>query len=130
MEYRVVIRGKLPNLNDYLSAERIRIKTPRGITTKGNILKQNTQKDILEYLNYQLKGKKIHEPVSIHYHFFEPNKKRDLDNVASFCMKVFQDALTKGGYLSNDGWNNIKGFTCDFDVDTTNPRIEISIKER
>lgn len=130
MKYKVVIPGKLANLNDYLAAERIRVGNRYGkFETKGNKLKQDTQKYILPYISQALKGKKIREPIKLHYHFFEPDKKRDLDNIASFCMKVFQDSMVKGGFISNDGWSVIKGFNCEFDVDRVKPRIEIEIIE-
>ena len=83
----------------------------------------------MPYLTESLKGIKIKEPVKLEYHFYEPNKNRDMDNVASFCMKIFQDAMVKGGFLSNDGWKVIQGFKCEFDVDRLKPRIEITIVE-
>lgn len=130
MEYKLVIKGTLANLNDYLSAERITIRTPRGITTKGNILKKSTQEKIYPFIYQQLRGVHITKPVTLHYTFYEPNRKRDLDNIASFGMKVIQDSLVHTRVLTNDGWKNICGFTCDFDVDDNDPRIEILIKEK
>ena len=129
MEYKLVIQGRLACLNDYLSAERITIRTPKGITTKGNILKQKTQDDICEFIYKYLRGVHIDKSVSLHYTFYEPNRKRDKDNIASFGMKVIQDSLVKTKVLENDNWKCIKGFTCDFEVDSKNPRIEIIIKE-
>ena len=69
------------------------------------------------------------KPVIIAYHFFEPNSKRDKDNIAGYFHKIFQDALIQAGIIENDGWKYIKGFSDDFDVDKANPRIEIEIRE-
>lgn len=129
MEYKLTILGQMANLNDYLSAERITIRTPRGITTKGNILKQKTQDGIYDFIHQQLRGVHITKAVTLHYTFYEPNRKRDLDNIASFGMKVIQDSLVKTKVLENDNWKCVKKFTCDFEVDSKNPRIEIIIKE-
>ena len=65
----------------------------------------------------------------MHYHFWEPNTKRDIDNISSFAMKVIQDALVKCRVLDNDGWKNIRGFECEFDVDNKHPRIDVVIEE-
>ena len=74
-------------------------------------------------------GIHIEKPVEIKYTYFEPNKKRDLDNISAFAHKVIQDGLVKGGLLANDGWMNIVGFSDDFYVDKENPRIEVTIRE-
>ena len=67
--------------------------------------------------------------VIIHYSFFEPSRRRDKDNVAGYAMKLTQDALVKGGYLSGDGWQNIENFDFRWEVDKHNPRIEVEIEE-
>ena len=56
-------------------------------------------------------------------------ERRDKDNVASYAMKLIQDALRKIGYLSGDGWNQIENFDFEWDVDKKNPRIEVEIQE-
>ena len=130
MTYKIVIPGQMPNLNDYLSAERIKFKTMYGKTnTKGNEMKQKWTHYSIVYIRKSVRGLKIEKPVKLYYKFYEPNVKRDLDNIASFAMKVIQDSLVKAGVLQNDGWKWIKGFDCEFDVDARNPRIEITITE-
>lgn len=130
MTYKIVIPGQMPNLNDYLSAERIKFKTMYGKTnTKGNEMKQKWTQYSIVYIRKSVKSLKIEKPVKLYYKFYEPNMKRDLDNIASFAMKVIQDSLVKAGVLQNDGWKWIKGFDCEFDVDARNPRIEITITE-
>jgi Holliday junction resolvase RusA-like endonuclease len=130
MEYKFTIRGRMPCLNDYLAAERVTFRCgQKGFTTKGNDMKKKAQKDIIWSIRRDLKALKIEKPVVILYKFYEQNKKRDLDNIASFGMKVIQDSLVLSGVLQNDGWNYIKGFNCDFDVDKDNPRIEVTLQE-
>ena len=71
---------------------------------------------------------RITKPVYITYKWYEPNKKRDLDNIA-FAKKFVQDALVTNGILENDGWANIVGFCDEFYVDKENPRVEVEIME-
>ena len=130
MTYKIVIPGQMPNLNDYLSAERQKFKTYTGKTnTKGNELKQKWTDYTIIYIRKSVRGLKIEKPVKLHYKFYEPNMKRDMDNVASFAMKIIQDSLVKAKVLKNDGWRWIKGFECEFAVDAESSRIEITITE-
>ena len=129
MKYELILDGIMPNLNDYLQGERIAIRKNGKFTTKGNVLKQEYQRKVVAEVRRQLMGIHIEKPVEIKYTYFEPNKKRDLDNISAFAHKVIQDGLVKGGLLANDGWMNIVGFSDDFYVDKDNPRIEILIRE-
>ncbi len=65
----------------------------------------------------------------MHYRWYEPDKRRDLDNVSAFGRKCIQDALVKTKVLQDDGWKNIVGFTDEFYTDKGNPRIEVDIEE-
>lgn len=63
------------------------------------------------------------------YTWYEPDRRRDMDNISSFGRKVIQDGLVKAGVLKNDGWKQIARFSDDFFVDAKNPRIEVLIEE-
>lgn len=129
MEYKLVIQGIMPNLNDYLQGERITIRKNGKFTTKGNELKQKYQKVVIANVRKQLLGVHIEKPIILDYSFYEQNRKRDLDNISAFAHKVIQDGLVKGGTIENDGWKHIKGFSDKFYLDSENPRIEIIIRE-
>jgi len=58
--------------------------------------------------------------------YYEPNKKRDPDNIAAF-KKILIDALVEAGAIENDGWKQVAGWKEIFRVDKENPGIEISI---
>lgn len=118
---KLVIKGRLPGLNDLISAER----TNRYRAAK---LKRDAEDLVKWSAKASLRGK-IPTPTTMHYFWYEPNRKRDKDNISSFGRKVIQDALVKGGYLKNDGWNDIHGFTDEFGVDAKNPRIEVIFEE-
>lgn len=121
-EYRLIIPGTLPSLNELIDAER----THRQ---KGAAVKKKAERIVRACIWQQLRGIKPRTPVKLHYYFYEKNRRRDLDNVFSMCAKVVQDSLVKEGVLKNDGWEYIDGFTAQFFVDGKFPRIEIVIEE-
>ena len=129
LTYKLVINGTLPNLNDYLKAERQTFRKGGSFTTKGNELKKDTQELIIWTIRQQLRGLHIDKPVILKYDFYEPNKRRDLDNISAFAHKVVQDSLVLAGVLKNDGWKEIAGYVDHFYCDRENPRIEVTIVE-
>ena len=123
MNYKIVISGKFPSLNEYISKNRTHKQA-------ANAMKQRDENRIIAEVLSQFKRRiRINKPVYIAYMFYEPNKKRDFDNISGYFHKIFQDALVKAGILANDGWGCIKGYSDDFDCDNKNPRIEIEIRE-
>ena len=119
---KLIIKGQLPGLNEYISAER----RNRYAAAK---MKRDDMDIVLWSAKASLRGWKASGRVRMHYKWYEPNRKRDMDNVSSWGRKVIQDALVEGGYLPNDGWKWIAGFSDDFYVDKDNPRIEVDIEE-
>lgn len=131
MTYKFTIYGRLPCLNDYLGAERIKINTKYGkFQTKGNVMKHEAQDLIISYIRKDLRELHIDKPIKIHYNFYEPNRKRDHDNVISFIMKTVQDSLVLAKVIDNDGWANIVGASYTPNVDANNPRIEVFLIEQ
>ena len=122
MEYKFTIPGRLDGLNEYTSAN-------RANPYKGGKMKRDNESTVIWAIRSQLKDVHINKPVILKYDFYEPNKRRDLDNISSFAMKVIQDSLVKTNVLKNDGWNEILGFTTQFYLDKKNPRIEVTIVE-
>lgn len=122
MEYRLAIPGTLPNLNDYIAAER----TNRH---KGAKMKADSGNIVAAAIRQCLRGVRIEKMVYMEYTWYEPNKRRDKDNVSSFGRKVIQDSLVDAGILKDDGWKHVVGFSDRFEVDKDNPRIEVLIKE-
>lgn len=125
LNYTFTIKGTLPGLNEYLKAER----SFHNRHSSGNDMKQQYQMIISNAIRLNLKRTHINYPVRIKYTFYEPNRKRDLDNIAGVAHKFIQDALVKCKVLDNDGWNNIVGFEDYFYIDKHNPRIEVIITE-
>lgn len=129
MEYHFTVPGTLPGLNDYLKAERKFTRCGGTAHSVGNDMKQENQMLICNAIRLQLKRLKIRQPVHISYKFYEPNRRRDLDNIAGVAHKFIQDSLVRCGVLADDGWAQITGFSDAFFVDRHNPRIEVTIRE-
>ena len=122
MRQAFTITTRFPGMNDLIAANRIR----RGNWSKGQEMKQTWQE--VARLAIKLHGlKPIRSRCRIQYTFFEPNRRRDMDNISGFAHKVIQDALVAEGILANDGWNEISGYTDSFEVDKDNPRIEVTL---
>ena len=121
MPMKLVINGRLPNLNDLVEKER----THRQAGAK---LKRESQAEVIWFIRTQLR-EALKEPVYMAYLWVEKDRRRDMDNVSAFGRKVIQDALVITGRLKNDGWDNIIGFCDDFAVDKDRPRIEVTIYE-
>ena len=122
---------KLPSLNEYIAAERVRLGNKGGkFLTKGAVMKRSWQADISIYIRKDLRGVHIEKPVIIHYHYYELNRRRDLGNIHAPCQKFVEDALQDCGIIANDNQKCVVGFTAHFDVDKENPRVEVTLEER
>lgn len=117
--YTFTIPGRLSGLNEYIAAER----TNRYTAAK---IKKSEMAHVYHSIG---KAPKLRPPVWIDYCFFEPNRRRDKDNIAGWAHKVIQDALIQHHVIENDGWAHIAGWTDYFFVDRKNPRIEVTVKE-
>lgn len=121
MEKMLVIKGQLPNLNEYTRA-------CRSNAYVGANMKKRTEKIITIFIMQQLKGVHFEGTVELNFRWYEPNRKRDLDNVC-FAKKFILDALVSNGIIVADGWKGVVGFTDSFFVDADAPRIEVDIRE-
>lgn len=121
--HKLVIDGRLPNLNDYTKACRTNHHA-------GNNMKKKEEQRIIGHIYTQLNGVHINTPVYMKYKWYEPNKRRDHDNVSSFGRKVIQDALVKAEVLKDDGWKYVLGASDEYYVCKEYPRIEVEIVEQ
>jgi len=119
---KFTIWGTLPGMNEVIGENRRNYHA-------GAKLKKETQYLVELSARKGLKHWKPSGPVFMRYVWYEPNRKRDKDNISGGGRKVIQDALVHAGYLKNDGWNDIVGFSDDFRVDKNEPRIEVTIEE-
>ena len=118
---KLIIRRTLPNLNDYITAE-------RSNKYAGAKMKREWEAIVMHEARV-LRGVQFEKPVHMLYQWYEPNRRRDKSNICAFGRKVIEDALVRSGVLVNDGWAQIESFADEFYVDKKNPRIEVKIWE-
>lgn len=115
----MVIPGKLPGLNDMIAAARInRFESARQ------------KKDNTELVAWCAKKAKLPrmKRVGLVITWFEPNTKRDPDNVQA-AVKYIWDGLVAAGVLPNDGWRQQGPVQHIMAVDRDCPRVMVEIKE-
>ena len=116
---RIVIPGRLPGLNEVNNANR----SNRYVGAK---LKKETDEMLQLYIKNQCKYR--FNKITISFVWYEPNRKRDFDNICS-AKKFILDALVKCEVIPNDGWKQLEPIMCDeFAVDKVNPRVEFFIE--
>lgn len=112
---RVEIPMKLPSLNEY-------VNICRENKFKAAKFKRNIEEDIALFIN---RLPRYENPVEIHFHWIEGNKRRDYDNIA-FAKKFILDALVKCGKLKDDNRKCVTAFTDSFSYgDETKVILEI-----
>jgi len=117
----LVIKGRYAGRNEHDKAN-------RSSKYVGAALKKSEQKAVVTQMRQQCKKKferiKIDSVV-----WYEPNRKRDPDNVAS-AIKVMLDALVESEIIPNDGWKQlVPEWYTKVDVDNNNPRVEITFTD-
>ena len=117
----LVIEGRLPNLNDYTDA-------CRSKRMAGARMKLEAERIITAHIQQQLKGVAFTEAVRLSFRWYEPDRRRDLDNIC-FAKKFILDALVSNGIIKTDSWRGVVGFTDEFFIDKENPRIEVEIEK-
>ena len=121
LSHTLIINGTLPGLNEYVNAE-------RSNRYKAAAMKHQVESVVIACAKKYLRGVKYERPVVMEYRWYEPNKRRDKDNVV-FAKKFIQDGLVKAGVLHGDGWKWIERFNDDVQEDKNNPRVEVTISE-
>ena len=95
---------RLPSLNEYIFECR---RNKFGASK----YKKSIESDIGLFIGHL---PRFENPVNIHFHWVEENKKRDLDNIC-FAKKFILDALVKAGKLKDDNRKCVTGFTDSFE---------------
>lgn len=116
-ETRIEIPLKLPSLNEYINECR-----------KNRYAGAKFKKQVEDAIGYYLMSlPRFNNPVSIHFHWVEGNKRRDLDNVA-FAKKHILDSMVKIGKLKDDNRNNVTAFTDTFEYGKET-KVILTVKE-
>ena len=114
------IHGKLPSLNDYISA----MNSHRHV---GNSLKRKTQ----DVIGWHIRGanlKPMRGPIDVQCVYYEPTKRRDPDNIFA-ASKFILDALVECRIIPDDSQRTIRSITHHVMHDKEAPRIEVTLEE-
>ena len=118
MQFTVKIPLKLPSLNDY-------IRECRGNKYSGAKMKKRVEGEIMFFLQRLPRFENL---ISIHFHWVEDNKRRDLDNIC-FAKKFILDSMVKAGKLKDDNRRFVEAFTDTFSYDKE-AAVILTIEER
>lgn len=114
---KCIIDLKLPSLNEYINI----CRTNKYGAAK---FKKSIEEQIAIYLARLPEYK---NPIKIHFHWVEENKRRDFDNVA-FAKKFILDAMVKQGKLKDDNRKCVTGFTDTFEYGA-NAKVILEVEE-
>lgn len=120
MNQTFTIAGKLPSLNDYISA----MNSHRHA---GNALKRKSQ----DVIGWHIRGanlRPVRNPVQVRIVWWEPTKRRDPDNVTA-ATKFILDSLVECRILPDDSQRTIREITHRIEHDKLEPRIEVTLEE-
>ena len=115
----IVVPGRMDGLNDYT-------KACRANKYGGNAFKQRNQNMFVAEILARKLSPVTKFPCMLSIKWYEPNKKRDVDNI-TFAVKFILDALVETGILPNDSQKYVNKVEHEVLVDRENPRIEVEV---
>lgn len=102
---RIEMPIKLPSLNEYVNACR-----------SNPYVGAKMKKDSEELIGWFIKKiAPFRNPVEVSFTWIEPNRRRDVDNVA-FGKKFILDALVKNGVLKDDSQRYVRALSDSFQI--------------
>jgi hypothetical protein len=133
------IHGTLPNMNDIIDAKARTLKRRgKNVTTAYTKMKSEQTAMVMSLAaTAKREGNRLGKAFVVLHHF-EPNKRRDHDNVHAGARKFILDGLVKARVLSfknkkgetkhGDGWAAVAPtILAFFDCDPDMPRIEVQV---
>lgn len=122
---KLIYKGRLPGLNEIINKS-------RRNAYEANKMKRDIQRElVLDFLRQVRElpdeERRFKEKVNMRIDFYEPNVKRDEDNIIS-GMKFINDALQEAGIIPNDSQKFLHIERNLVSVDRENPRIEIELE--
>lgn len=112
---KLEIPGRLPGFNEIIEAAKSHFGEYAQM--------KETYTEMVAWLAKKLPK---YGKVNITIIWYEPNEKRDPDNVQAGC-KFILDGLVKAGTIPNDTRRYIKSITHIPELDRENPRVEVEI---
>jgi Holliday junction resolvase RusA-like endonuclease len=110
--------GRLPGLNEIIAAAK---RSPYEYAK----MKDRYTSEI----GWLAKKLPRYSRVNIIITWYEPNRRRDPDNISGGGTKLILDGLVVAGTIKDDSQRYINSIEHRFEVDRDNPRVEIEIQE-
>ena len=120
MRAGMVVEGRFPSLNDFISAERAN----RHVGAK----MKRRETDRARAAAVAAGMPRFVGPVSVRFLWVERDRRRDLDNVA-FAKKFVLDGLVEAGVLEDDGQRHVAALQDTFEVDPARPRVVVEVED-
>jgi Holliday junction resolvase RusA-like endonuclease len=119
MSIKIIIPGRLPGTNEIIAAAK---KGKRKYQPYADMKEQYT--NTIAWLAVKLpKYKKVNITIT----WFEPNKKRDPDNIMGGQKFIF-DGLKMAGVIKDDSQKYIGVIKHHFETNKDNPHIEVELE--
>lgn len=116
---KFVIDGKLSGMNDIIGLARIHW------AASNTLKKKETQRCAEAIIAHGIPILK--RPFMLHFHWFESNKRRDLDNICA-AAKFVLDGMVLSNRIPFDTRKWVTGIIHSFpEPDKKNPRVEVEI---
>lgn len=112
---KLEIPGRLPGLNEIIAAAK------EHFGSYANMKDEYTAS--IAWLAKKLPN---FEKVALIITWYEPNSRRDPDNIMA-GQKFILDGMVAAGTIPNDSQKHIKGIVHRFRVDRKDPRVEVEI---
>ena len=122
------IPGPLPGLNELLDWAKRQSVTVSRKGRRWNVYADHKQywEEMMVVCMRNAKMQPVQHPVTIHYVWYEPNRRRDPSNVAA-GKKLIEDALIRAGILKGDGWRDIVEISDHFLIDKKKPGVLVTL---
>lgn len=114
---KFTIKGRLPGLNELIESSR---RSKYGAN--------NQKRDVQQYISFFIPKGTMKRPCFVLITFYEPDNRRDVDNIISGGCKLILDSLVHCGTLPNDNRKWVKQITPVVLTDKDNPRVEVELR--
>lgn len=116
-----VIDGLMKGLNDWRDAIQ---RSPHA----GNDMARAAKRRVERLAHVQMMPR-FEKPVVVIFDWYEPNLRRDLDNVSGSARKWILDGLVAAGVLPDDNMAHVVGLQDWSHIDPLNPGVIVTLTD-
>jgi len=121
MQIEIWIPGRLPGENEIIKAAK---QSGKGTSNRYTKMKKAWGEYVADiFRRCELDPV---EAILVDIEWIEPDKRRDPDNIAAGKKFIF-DGMVEAGFIDNDGWRQILGWTESFSVNPKNCGVNLKI---